>query len=113
MKRLSLFVLALLAFSLMGCPLFFGQVATPEFSPPDGTDLSSSGAIQVTITCATPKASIHYTLDGSTPTESSTLYVGPITITPDHMPPDVIKAIGTSRFRPDSEVATASYTWGW
>ncbi|MCC6601543.1 MAG: CotH kinase family protein, partial [Crocinitomicaceae bacterium] len=38
------------------------------------------GAISVTITSPEPGASIYYTLNGSTPTNSSTLYTGPINI---------------------------------
>ena len=40
-----------------------------------------SGNLSVTITCAGAGASIHYTLDGSTPTTNSPLYSSPILIT--------------------------------
>lgn len=36
----------------------------------------------ITITCATDGASIHYTLDGNNPTEESVLYSGPIEVAP-------------------------------
>ena len=50
------------------------QVAMPVFSPP-----SSSGVpTNVTITCATPRAAIYYTLDGSLPSTASTLYTGAV-----------------------------------
>ncbi len=55
-----------------------GAVATPEFSPSPGTYTSAQS---VAITCATPGATIRYTMDGSTPTESSTAYSSPVSIT--------------------------------
>jgi len=44
-----------------------GQVAQPQFAPGGGT---YSDALDVTLTCATPGAAIHYTVNGATPTES-------------------------------------------
>jgi len=55
------------------------SVATPTFSPDEGTYV---GEQTVTISCATAGAAIRYTTDGTDPTESSTLYTGPVTI--DH-----------------------------
>jgi len=46
------------------------QVATPTFSPASGSNVP----VNVTISCATAGASIYYTLDGSLPTQGSTLY---------------------------------------
>jgi N-acetylneuraminic acid mutarotase len=51
--------------------------ATPIFNPSAGT---YSGTPSVTISDSTPGASIYYTLDGTVPTSSSTVYSGPITI---------------------------------
>jgi hypothetical protein len=42
-------------------------VSSPFFSPPGGT---FNTAVDVTITCATPGATIHYTTNGNEPTES-------------------------------------------
>jgi uncharacterized protein (TIGR02145 family) len=51
--------------------------ASPAFSPAGGTFTAPQ---LVTLTSATSGASIYYTTDGSTPTNSSTLYSGPITV---------------------------------
>ena len=56
----------------------------------------------VTITCATPDASIRYTDDGADPTESSNLYEAPLTVTP----PVTIKARGYKEGYEPSDVAT-------
>ncbi len=52
-------------------------VATPTFSPAAGT---FSSAQSVTITEATPGATVYYTTDGSTPTTASTVYSAPISV---------------------------------
>src|SRR5258705_3874816 len=62
-------------------------VATPTFNPPGG---SYATAQSVTLATTTAGASIRYTLDGSTPTATSTLYTGPIGISTT----TTVKAIG-------------------
>lgn len=59
---------------------FTGRAAasTPEISPPAGTYF---GSVDVTIASATAGAAIHYTTDGSEPTESSPRYEVPLTRT--------------------------------
>jgi len=52
-------------------------IATPAFDPDEGT---YTGPQTVTITCATPGATIRYTTDGTEPTESSTVYTEPVTV---------------------------------
>ena len=54
-------------------------VPTPVFNPAD-TTLTKSKKISVRITNKLPGASIHYTLDGTTPSESSPQYKKPIKI---------------------------------
>jgi len=52
--------------------------APPTFSPAAG---SYTGAQTVTISDDTSGVAIYYTTDGSTPTTSSTLYIGPVMVT--------------------------------
>ncbi|HNQ44458.1 MAG TPA: chitobiase/beta-hexosaminidase C-terminal domain-containing protein, partial [Candidatus Cloacimonadota bacterium] len=54
-----------------------GTVATPTFAPAAGTYPTAQN---VTISCATPAAQIRYTLDGTEPTQTSTLYSAPVAI---------------------------------
>lgn len=79
------------------------QVATPTFSPAAGTYTSAQN---VTISCGTSGATIHYTLDGSTPTSSSATYSSAISVSAT----TTIKAIAVKEGYDDSEVATATYT---
>src|SRR5439155_884717 len=72
-------------------------------SPGSGT---YDSPLQVTIADSTPGATIYYTIDGSTPTTSSTQYTGPVTLTTT----GTIKAIATAPSLTASAVATATYT---
>jgi len=78
-------------------------VATPTFSP-------SAGAVnigtEVSISCATGGAEIHYTTDGTTPSASSPVYSSAITIDAAQ----TIKAIAIKTGMTNSSVASASYT---
>jgi hypothetical protein len=80
-------------------------VATPTFSPGGG---SYATAQTVTISTATAGSTIRYTVNGSTPTASSTLYAGPITVSAS----STVQAIGLKAGLADSPVASASYTIG-
>ncbi|MEV6236501.1 chitobiase/beta-hexosaminidase C-terminal domain-containing protein [Lentzea sp. NPDC051838] len=80
-------------------------VATPGFSPPGGAYTSAQ---TVTITTATAGASIRYTVDGSTPTASSPLYSGPISVPTSR----TINAIGIKAGLANSSVGSATYTIG-
>jgi len=79
------------------------QVSPPVASPAEG---EVAYGMQVELTTPTDGASIYYTTDGSTPTTSSTLYTGPITITAA----TTIKAIAVKSGMADSEVSTFRYT---
>lgn len=72
-------------------------VATPTIS------ISGSTA---TISCSTSGATIYYTLNGNTPTTSSTQYSSPITLSSAC----TIKAIAVKSGMTDSSVASQSYT---
>ena len=80
------------------------QVAALTFSPAAGTYTSIQA---VTISTTTSGASIRYTTDGSTPTETvGTAYSAPIRVATT----ETIKAIAYEAGWTDSTVATAAYT---
>ena len=76
-------------------------VRMPTFSPDGGTFTSPQS---VTISCATDGATIYYTIDGTTPTASSTPYTEPITVSESL----TLKAIAVKDDE-QSSVATASF----
>ena len=79
------------------------KCATPTFSPVAGAYTSVQN---VTISSTSPEVSIYYTLDGTTPSSSSTLYNGAITVGETK----TIKAIAIKNNWTDSEIASAEYT---
>lgn len=81
------------------------DVATPGFNPPGG---AYSAVQSVEITCATANADIYYTLDGTDPDETSTLYTAPNTITVAAT--TTIKARAYATGMDPSAIATADYT---
>ena len=80
-------------------------VATPTFSPTSG---AYSSAQTVTISTATSGATIHYTLDGTTPTTASTTYTAPISVSSTK----TIKAGAWKTGMTPSSIASATYTIG-
>jgi Concanavalin A-like lectin/glucanases superfamily/Chitobiase/beta-hexosaminidase C-terminal domain len=78
-------------------------VASPTFSPSGG---SFTGSVSVTLQEAISGASIYYSTDGSTPTQSSTLYTGPFTLTSSA----IVKAIAFMSGSNPSAQASAHFT---
>jgi hypothetical protein len=76
--------------------------ATPTFSLPGGV---YKGARTVALADATAGAILYYTLDGTTPTTSSTVYSAPIVVSASK----TIKAIATASGDETSSVASAIY----
>lgn len=75
----------------------------PVFSLPEG---EYENEVTVSLETYTQGASIYYTLDNSTPTISSTLYEGPITLSET----TTIKAIAVKEGMANSEISTGTYT---
>jgi len=76
---------------------------TPTFSVPSGTYATVQS---VTISDAAAGAIINYTVDGTVPTASSTVYSGPIVVSSS----ETIEAIATAAGYATSPVAVATYT---
>jgi N-acetylneuraminic acid mutarotase len=77
--------------------------AAPTFTPTAG---EYGQAQWVTLASATPNPTIYYTTDGSTPSESSTQYTGPIAVSAT----TTIKAIATAIGYTGSPVVSAKFT---
>ena len=78
-------------------------VATPTFSPAAGTFTTAQ---TVTIATTTSGSAIYYTTDGTTPTTSSSLYSGPLTVSAT----TTVKALATHSGYTNSSVGVATYT---
>jgi len=83
-------------------PGFNWKAGTPTFSPVGGTYTVKQN---VTISCATVGASIHYTTDGTLPTPSSSLYSGAVSITETTN----LKAMAVKSGLANSNIATDLY----
>ena len=83
-----------------------GQTAAPTFTPAPGT---YNGTQLVTIACATHGATLRYTTDGSTPSETAgTLYVVPLALSST----TTLKAMAYYSGITDSAVTSGVYTIG-
>jgi hypothetical protein len=89
--------------SNVGAFIQLPMVAAPTFSPAAGTYTSAQA---VTISTTTSGASIRYTTDLSTPTETTgTLYTGPVTVSS----PTILKAIAYLSGDLNSPVTSGSF----
>ncbi len=77
--------------------------ATPSFSPVGGTYTATQ---TVSISDSSPGATIYYTTDGSTPTTTSSVYNGPITVSSS----ETLEALANAASLTPSTVNTAVYT---
>jgi len=84
--------------------LVSSAAATPQLSPAQGNYSVPQG---VTITSATPGATVRYTLDGSDPTPSSALYASPVSISA----PTTLKARAFHASYLPSAAATGVFTF--
>jgi alpha-tubulin suppressor-like RCC1 family protein len=87
--------------SLVRTAVYTMKAATPSFSEGSGT---YNTARSITIS-SSAGATIRYTTDGSTPTGSSPLYTGPVSVDQ----PLTLKAIASKAGWLDSDVASATY----
>jgi hypothetical protein len=78
-------------------------VAAPIFTPAGG---NFTGPQMVTVNESTSGANVYYTLDGTTPSASSTLYTGPVAVTKSL----TLSAVATAASFADSPIVAASYT---
>jgi hypothetical protein len=86
-----------------GYTIDLNAAATPSFSPSGGTYTASQ---MVTISDTTTGANIYYTTDGTTPSASSTLYTGPVTVSQT----ETLSAVAVASGFNNSGVAVAQYT---
>jgi len=80
------------------------KIDTPVFSPVSGA--VGTNSLSVTLTCVTPGVTIRYTLDGSEPDETSTLYGGPINLAQS----GILNAKAFKSGMQESDSVSASYT---
>ena len=90
--------------ALSGSVTISNAVATPTFSPAEGTFINTQS---VSILCETEGATIYYTTNGETPTTESSVYTTPIMVSTT----TTVKALAVKENYIDSEIATATYTF--
>jgi len=83
------------------------QVATPVITGAnDATVIPAQGSLSVTITCATPGATIHYTTNGDVPTTNSATYSAALSLENAC----TVKAIAVKDGMVTSEMASQAFT---
>ena len=87
-------------------PLTLGTTETPQAATPTFSPASGIVPQTVSISDATAGAAIHYTTDGTTPTTSSSVYSGPISV----LSAETLNAIAVESGYLNSAVGTATYT---
>jgi alpha-L-arabinofuranosidase len=98
-------VISLPPYSMTVLTTASSAVAAPAFSVASGTYTTAQS---VTISDTTSGAAIYYTTDGSTPTTSSILYSGPVTVSSS----ETLQAIATLSSLSPSGMTTATYVIG-
>jgi hypothetical protein len=93
-----------MANSTVASATYMLQTAAPTFSPPGGSYLLPQF---VSMSSASPGATIYYTTDGSTPTTSSTRYTGAIWVATT----TTVRAIAVAPGWSPSTVASATYSF--
>jgi formylglycine-generating enzyme required for sulfatase activity len=104
-KIIILLALVLLLFACEKSTEPKEQVATPSITPEAGLYLTTQ---TIQMSCATTGAAIHYTLDGTDPTTSSTRYTGAFELTASA----VVKARAFKSGMLPSEISSKSYSYG-
>ena len=110
---------AIVAVTLSPCALLYGcgsggasntptqtQTAAPTVSTTDPTGDAQNGAVVVTLASTTPGATLYYTVDGSTPTTSSTIYKAPFLVASNL----TVKAVAQSEGDTMSNVTNQTFT---
>lgn len=85
------------------------QALAPTLSPAGGTYTADQ---TITLTTASDGATLYYTLDGTNPTDASTLYIAPITLTGDDSVAGIttqIRAIAMADNLAPSDISSATY----
>ncbi|HEY1766261.1 MAG TPA: FN3 associated domain-containing protein [Terracidiphilus sp.] len=80
-----------------------GVSAEPAFSPRPGL---LNGDTAISVRCSTPGATMHFTVDGSQPVDSSPVYHGPIMVRGTEL---TIKAFARAPGKKDSPVVTGTF----
>ena len=89
----------------IGCYEYSARAAMPTFNPASGSIFYPTTS--VTLSCETSDATIYYTTDGSTPTDSSAPYTAPIVLSAT----TTIKARAYATGKGPSAIVSATYTY--